>query len=152
MQSSMKIPCDLLDRSANCSSRLHTVRSQKLMIANAASHRILREKRGSISNQAVTKPLVHAKHIMDRSTSEQCRSEATDPPSTHPQVYLALGSNLGDRVAMIEAACRSMTDRGIRVLRTSHLYETEPKYVEDQDKFLNSVCQVGSQASRIAVE
>jgi len=57
--------------------------------------------------------------------------------------YIALGSNMGDRVAEIEKACRLMDERGIAVKRTSSLYETEPMYVTDQDRFLNGACEVG---------
>lgn len=56
--------------------------------------------------------------------------------------YIALGSNLGDRFAEIERACREMDKRGIRVLRTSSLWETEPMYVLDQDRFVNGACEV----------
>ena len=56
--------------------------------------------------------------------------------------YIALGSNLGDRVTMIEQACREMDARGIRVKRTSSLWETEPMYVLDQDRFVNGACEV----------
>ncbi|KAI3322214.1 Dihydropteroate synthase [Xylariaceae sp. AK1471] len=56
--------------------------------------------------------------------------------------YIALGSNLGDRVAMIEEACREMDARGIKVKRTSSLWETEPMYVLDQDRFVNGACEV----------
>ena len=56
--------------------------------------------------------------------------------------YVALGSNLGDRVAEIERACNEMDRRGIRVRRTSSLYETEPMYVADQARFLNGACEV----------
>jgi 2-amino-4-hydroxy-6-hydroxymethyldihydropteridine diphosphokinase/dihydropteroate synthase len=57
--------------------------------------------------------------------------------------YIALGSNMGDRIAEIEKACRLMDERGIAVKRTSSLYETEPMYVTDQDRFLNGACEVG---------
>lgn len=56
--------------------------------------------------------------------------------------YIALGSNLGDRVAMIEQACKEMDSRGIKVKRTSSLWETEPMYVLDQDRFVNGACEV----------
>ncbi|KAI8632151.1 Dihydropteroate synthase [Xylariaceae sp. FL1651] len=56
--------------------------------------------------------------------------------------FIALGSNLGDRVAMIEQACREMDARGIKVKRTSSLWETEPMYVLDQDRFVNGACEV----------
>ncbi|KAI7159999.1 folic acid synthesis protein [Hortaea werneckii] len=58
-------------------------------------------------------------------------------------VYVALGSNVGDRLEAIEAACRAIDeDQDMRVLRTSALYETEPMYVEDQERFLNGVCEI----------
>ncbi|GAP87278.2 putative dihydropteroate synthase [Rosellinia necatrix] len=63
-------------------------------------------------------------------------------PSKPRTAYIALGSNLGDRVAMIEQACREMDVRGIRVKRTSSLWETEPMYVLDQDRFVNGACEV----------
>ncbi|KAI1324178.1 Dihydropteroate synthase-like protein [Xylariaceae sp. FL0255] len=67
--------------------------------------------------------------------------EHLDGPRKHV-AYIALGSNLGDRVAMIEQACREMNARGIRVKKTSSLWETEPMYVLNQDRFLNGACEV----------
>jgi hypothetical protein len=58
------------------------------------------------------------------------------------RAFVALGSNMGDRFAMIEWACKEMENAGISVARTSGLWETKPMYVEDQDKFLNGVCEV----------
>ncbi|KAI9746985.1 MAG: trifunctional dihydropteroate synthetase [Candelina submexicana] len=49
---------------------------------------------------------------------------------------------MGDRVAMIEDACRHMDSRGIKVLRTSGLWETEAMYVKEQSSFINGVCEV----------
>lgn len=60
------------------------------------------------------------------------------------RVLLALGSNLGNRVQMIESAVRNMGDRGLTVLRTSALYETEPMYLENQESFINGACEVRS--------
>ena len=56
--------------------------------------------------------------------------------------YIALGSNLGDRIGWIEKACKEMDARGIRVKRTSSLWETKPMYVLDQDSFVNGACEV----------
>jgi 7,8-dihydro-6-hydroxymethylpterin-pyrophosphokinase len=50
---------------------------------------------------------------------------------------------MGDRVANIERACDEMDRRGIRVRRTSGLWETRPMYVEDQGMFVNGACEVG---------
>jgi hypothetical protein len=59
------------------------------------------------------------------------------------RAFVALGSNLGDRVAMIERACNEMDRTGtIKVLRTSSLWETKAMYVLDQEKFVNGVCEV----------
>jgi 2-amino-4-hydroxy-6-hydroxymethyldihydropteridine diphosphokinase len=41
-------------------------------------------------------------------------------------VYLSLGSNLGDRAAFIERAIAALGDAGVRVVRRSAIYETEP--------------------------
>ena len=56
--------------------------------------------------------------------------------------YIAFGSNIGDRIDWIERACNEMTEEGIKILRTSCLWETDPMYVLDQDKFVNGVCEV----------
>ncbi|KAK1475936.1 dihydropteroate synthase [Colletotrichum abscissum] len=79
-----------------------------------------------------------------------CGSGAAKPkgPST---AYLALGSNLGDRVAWIEQACAEMDRRGIKVKRTSSLWETEPMYVLDQDRFVNGVCEVETELEPLAL-
>lgn len=58
---------------------------------------------------------------------------------------IALGSNVGDRLACIEEACRALdAEPDIRIVRTSSLYETKAMYVEDQAPFLNGVCEVSS--------
>ncbi|RDA85594.1 hypothetical protein CP532_0905, partial [Ophiocordyceps camponoti-leonardi (nom. inval.)] len=58
------------------------------------------------------------------------------------KAYIALGSNVGNRIGEIEKACREMDRRGIRVRRTSSLWETPPMYVTDQDRFINGACEV----------
>ncbi|KAL9102440.1 MAG: hypothetical protein Q9163_002401 [Psora crenata] len=64
-------------------------------------------------------------------------------PQTGPRrAYIALGSNIGDRISYIQKACQKMTDKGIHVLRTSALYETKPMYLENQQHFVNGVCEI----------
>lgn len=81
-------------------------------------------------------------------------SSSTDN-SNHPSVlskgtpkaytaYIALGSNLGDRIDMIEKACNEMAARGIKIKRTSCLWETEPMYVLSQENFVNGACEVSN--------
>jgi dihydroneopterin aldolase/2-amino-4-hydroxy-6-hydroxymethyldihydropteridine diphosphokinase/dihydropteroate synthase len=83
---------------------------------------------------------------MDSPTQEQ-----------HHLAAIALGSNLGDRFANIEAALRLLerpedfsspqeqgTSSSLTVVNTSFLYETAPMYVTDQPSFLNCACIVRS--------
>ncbi len=56
-------------------------------------------------------------------------------------VYLALGSNIGDRESNLRAAIESFSGAGITVLRESPIYETEPVGFTDQRWFLNMVVE-----------
>jgi len=56
-------------------------------------------------------------------------------------VYLSLGSNLGDRERNLEQAVEMLAAAGVRVLRRSGVYETEPQDVREQPSFLNMVLQ-----------
>lgn len=56
-------------------------------------------------------------------------------------VYLALGSNIGDREARLREAVARLKAEEIHVLRCSPVYETEPQDVKDQDWFLNAVLE-----------
>ena len=55
-------------------------------------------------------------------------------------VFLALGSNLGDRLANLRAAVDGLEPE-VSVLRQSKIYETPPWGFEDQRTFLNMVLQ-----------
>ena len=59
---------------------------------------------------------------------------------TTTSVYLALGSNVGDRLANLRAAVTQLPPQVV-VARCSAVYETEPAYVADQARFLNMVAQ-----------
>lgn len=52
------------------------------------------------------------------------------------RVYLALGSNLGERRENLEAALRALPPE-VEISALSRLYETAPAYVTDQPPFLN---------------
>ncbi len=58
--------------------------------------------------------------------------------------FIALGSNLGDREAMIDRAVEAMEQsKGLEVIATSSIYETEP-VGPPQPAYLNAVCEVRS--------
>lgn len=63
---------------------------------------------------------------------------------TPPQynVYLLLGSNLGDRQGYLRAAVSEIESRGMEVVAASGIYETAPWGVEQQGAYLNRVLQV----------
>ena len=58
---------------------------------------------------------------------------------TNHQVYLGLGSNLGDCRKNLERAIRLIGDRVGQVTRQSSFIETEPWGFESPNKFLNAV-------------
>jgi 2-amino-4-hydroxy-6-hydroxymethyldihydropteridine diphosphokinase/dihydropteroate synthase len=65
-----------------------------------------------------------------------------NPLKRSHRAFIALGSNVGERVEMIEKACLEMDRANIKVLRTSSLFETAPMYYLDQEPFMNGVCEV----------
>jgi 2-amino-4-hydroxy-6-hydroxymethyldihydropteridine diphosphokinase len=56
-------------------------------------------------------------------------------------VYISLGSNIGDREANLLAAIAALPKAGLRVIRQSSIYETEPVDFLDQPWFLNCVVE-----------
>jgi dihydroneopterin aldolase/2-amino-4-hydroxy-6-hydroxymethyldihydropteridine diphosphokinase/dihydropteroate synthase len=58
------------------------------------------------------------------------------------RIFIAVGANMGDRVGNIRRAVKALDAAGMRVIHTGRLYESEPMYVEDQERFVNSVIEV----------
>src|SRR5437667_2262368 len=59
------------------------------------------------------------------------------------RAYLGLGSNQGDRVALVNAALERLEASGrVRVIKRSSFYETAPVGVTDQPRFVNLVAEV----------
>jgi len=56
-------------------------------------------------------------------------------------VFLALGSNLGDRNNQLESAIEELQKYAVLVQRSS-IYESEPVGFQEQEPFLNMVCHV----------
>jgi len=57
--------------------------------------------------------------------------------------YIGIGSNLGDRRAYIDMAIEALgAADGIKVRRTSSIYQTDPVGGIEQGKFLNGVIEV----------
>jgi 2-amino-4-hydroxy-6-hydroxymethyldihydropteridine diphosphokinase len=57
--------------------------------------------------------------------------------------FLGLGSNVGDRRAQLQAAVDALAARGVRVLASSSVYDTDPVgLVPDQRPFLNACVRI----------
>jgi 2-amino-4-hydroxy-6-hydroxymethyldihydropteridine diphosphokinase len=59
-------------------------------------------------------------------------------------VYIALGSNLGDRAENLAQARRDMQRREIAMVRESSVYETPPWGYLEQPRFLNQVVEAAT--------
>lgn len=70
---------------------------------------------------------------------------------TSANVFIGLGSNLGDRVAYLQQALVELNNLGLQVLQVSRLYETPPWGVVEQPWFLNAVASATSAESPVAV-
>jgi 2-amino-4-hydroxy-6-hydroxymethyldihydropteridine diphosphokinase len=56
-------------------------------------------------------------------------------------VYIALGTNIGEREANLLQALRLLPESGVHIRRVSSIYETEPVDYPDQEWFLNMVLE-----------
>ncbi|MHB9926044.1 2-amino-4-hydroxy-6-hydroxymethyldihydropteridine diphosphokinase [Clostridium botulinum] len=57
-------------------------------------------------------------------------------------VYVAFGSNIGEKESYIKRALEKIEERGMEIIKVSSIYETEPYGVLDQDSFLNGVVKI----------
>ena len=62
-------------------------------------------------------------------------------PAYHT-AFVALGSNLDDRLRCIEAATEQLARLASTPIQRSHLYDTTPMYLEDQPRFVNAVVRL----------
>jgi 2-amino-4-hydroxy-6-hydroxymethyldihydropteridine diphosphokinase len=63
------------------------------------------------------------------------------------RAYLGLGSNLGDRLENLRRALDLLEERGVRTLRNSRVYETDPVGGPEQPDYLNAVAEVEAPGS-----
>lgn len=56
--------------------------------------------------------------------------------------YVAFGSNIGEKESYIKRALEKIEERGMKIIKVSSIYETEPYGVLDQDSFLNGVVKI----------
>lgn len=58
------------------------------------------------------------------------------------RVYVAFGSNIGDRYEAISDALKLIEENGMKIVRKSNIYETEPYGYVDQPPFVNGAIEV----------
>ena len=63
------------------------------------------------------------------------------PPAYHT-AFVALGSNLDDRLRCIDAATAQLAQLSCVPIQRSHLYDTTPMYLEEQPRFVNTVVRL----------
>jgi 2-amino-4-hydroxy-6-hydroxymethyldihydropteridine diphosphokinase len=61
--------------------------------------------------------------------------------------YIAFGTNVGNREENINVALKMMEDRGLKIIKTSKIYVTEPYGYKDQPEFLNGAVVVETSLS-----
>jgi len=77
-----------------------------------------------------------------RSRDRRIFSRTDQASETAARVFLSLGSNLGDREQNLRQALAELEKRGVKIVRRSSIYETEPLEVTDQPDFLNLVVEI----------
>ena len=64
-------------------------------------------------------------------------------------IYIALGSNLGNREDNLKEALRRLEQKGIQIIAVSDFITTKPYGVTDQPDFLNAVAEVKTDQSPV---
>lgn len=66
-----------------------------------------------------------------------------EPSSEGPhEAYVALGANLGDRLANLQRSCTGLEAAGVEILARSRVFETDAVADEPQPPYLNAVLRV----------
>ncbi len=68
----------------------------------------------------------------------------TDFSKKYINVFLGLGSNVGDRAANLKVAADLIAKNVGKIAKKSHLYETQPWGNTDQESFLNQVIMINT--------
>lgn len=80
---------------------------------------------------------VGVEYVLDRKREEKDKSK-----NKKVDVFLSLGSNVGDRENNLRKAVDLISSNpNINVVKVSSIYETEPMYLKDQNSFYNVVLQ-----------
>lgn len=73
------------------------------------------------------------------------------PKNKANRVFIALGSNLGDRFYYIQQALLAIDERLGPIVQCSSLYESEAWGDKDQQNFYNAVCEIHGKINALAL-
>jgi aminodeoxychorismate synthase component I/2-amino-4-hydroxy-6-hydroxymethyldihydropteridine diphosphokinase len=94
---------------------------------------------GSDPEKEYEEMILKANVLMQSITQTAGAKDYTVEGSTSmAKVYIALGSNVGDKKANIETAIKQL-GKYIKKISVAKLYKSEPMYFENQEKFYNTV-------------
>jgi len=65
----------------------------------------------------------------------------------HTKIFIILGGNQGDKIALLNQACGLIVERIGRILKKSLIYETPPWGFDSKDSFFNQVLEIESELS-----
>ncbi|KAG2219355.1 hypothetical protein INT45_011263 [Circinella minor] len=120
--------------------RVQFEKPSAILFADASGIEVTRDRAwlNSVLEQEKQSNKVFAHHQVQEGIKEI-------PVSYTQTAYIALGSNVGDRVKNLYAALDMLeTDCSSVVLDTSFLYETPPMYYTEQPAFLNAACKIAT--------
>ncbi|XP_078161984.1 folate synthesis bifunctional protein, mitochondrial-like [Carex rostrata] len=89
--------------------------------------------RRPLSINSSVKPFNHFPFVRRPISNSSVQVQSKDQ-----EIVIALGSNVGNRIQNFNEALHLIKNYGVTITRHGCLYETEPAYVTDQPKFLNS--------------
>lgn len=130
--------------------RVRVDKPSAIMFADCAGVEVERDRAyfESVNEEEAMEPIT-----TPASMSASFTAKATDAAFTKSNgldhdwhvAAIALGSNVGDRFANIERAVALLSaSKDCKLVDTSFLYETEPKYYIDQPKFINGACRIAT--------
>lgn len=123
-----------------------TVRAEKpsaITFADAAGVEITRVKGDFVETQTLEKTTKTTEKLFP--DSKAIEEKEHDVEKKDHTVFIAFGSNIGSSLSAISSSIGELEKRGIKVLHTSGIYESEPMYVVDQPKFYNGVFKATTQ-------
>ena len=83
---------------------------------------------------------------LERKTSRPVPGTKREENSMH-KVFIGIGTNLGDRSKNIEGALKNLESNGLKIVKKSPVYETEPYGLADQPRFLNCAVEANTTLS-----